>query len=236
MTLRRRRESAPAGYHQLLSDLKDPGCPVCRAVDRAVRRYLDALFWESVNDPYLRPRLRAAHGFCREHAVLALSMASRKGDGQGIAILYRDFLGHLREEAIAAANTRCTSVTRRNRYGDPRVLAPHVRCSACDSASHTAEMYVALLARAEPESEIGRAVRGDNRGLCVPHLIQGIAVASSPDECERLLDIYLRGDDRMNKDLDEYLRKQDYRYRHEGLSEDESSSWRRAVYQAIGGW
>jgi hypothetical protein len=135
LSLKKRAASIPAGYHQLLSDLKHPGCPVCRAVARSVRRYLDALFWESVNDPYLRPRLRAAHGFCREHALLALSMASRKGDGHGIAILYRDFLGHLREEATAAAGSRGTSLARRNRFGDPRLLAPRARCSACESAA-----------------------------------------------------------------------------------------------------
>ncbi len=97
-------------------------------------------------------------------------------------------------------------------------------------------MDLGLLARAEPGSEIGRAAREDGRGMCIPHLIQGIAVASSAEECDRLLDIYLRGDDRLKKDLDEYLRKQDYRFRHEGLSEEESTSWRRAVHRAIGGW
>ncbi len=158
-----------------------------------------------------------------------------KGDGHGVAILYRDFLGHLREEAIAAAGKRATSVARRNRHGDPRLLAPHARCSACESAAQTAEMDLGLLARAEPGSEIGRAAR-DSRGLCIPHLIQGIAVASAAEECERLLDIYLRGDDRLRNDLDGYLRKQDYRFRHEGLSEEESTSWRRAVHRAIGGW
>jgi hypothetical protein len=88
----------PAGYHDLLSDLEHPGCPVCRSVARHAARYLEELLWESVNDPYMRPRLREAHGFCREHALLAVQIAGRHDGGQGIAILYRDFLGHLRED------------------------------------------------------------------------------------------------------------------------------------------
>src|SRR5581483_11879733 len=48
------------GYHDLLADLRKPGCPACHGGHRAAWRFLDALLWEFVNDPDVRARLRSA--------------------------------------------------------------------------------------------------------------------------------------------------------------------------------
>lgn len=225
----------PAGYHDLLADLQHPGCPVCRAAARVAWRYLDALLWENVNDPGVRARLRAAHGFCREHALLAIQHAARQDDGQGIAILYLDFLGHLRREAQEAARGRGGFFRRRGRDAR-RHLEPHVVCSACDTVAGTAQTYLALLAREAPDSKIGRVARGSGRALCVPHLQQGLGAAGSEEERLRLLDIYVRAHDELRGHLSEYLRKRDYRFHGEGWTDDEAASWRRAVHRVVGGW
>jgi hypothetical protein len=41
-----------------------------RLEQQLVERYLDNQFYENVNNPDWRNRLRASHGFCREHAWL----------------------------------------------------------------------------------------------------------------------------------------------------------------------
>jgi hypothetical protein len=226
---------APAGYHDLLSDLDHPGCPVCRAAARHAGRYLEALLYESVNDPYVRRRLRAAHGFCREHALLALHVAAGQDGGQGIAILYGDFLGHLRKEAETAGRRRSSSLRPKGRDGAASLDA-HAACSACEAVAGTAQTYLDLLARAAPDSEIGRAARGLGRALCVPHLKDGLSAARSEDERLRLLDIYVRAHDELSGHLSEYLRKRDYRFHGEELTEEEAVSWRRAVHRVVGGW
>jgi hypothetical protein len=46
------------GYHDLMADLKKPGCPICHGAQRAAWKYLDGLLWEFVNDPGVRAGLR----------------------------------------------------------------------------------------------------------------------------------------------------------------------------------
>jgi Family of unknown function (DUF6062) len=225
----------PVGYHELLEDLRHRGCPVCRGVARHAARYVEGLLYESVNDPYLRPRLRAAHGFCRDHALLALQIAGRTDGGQGIAILYRDFLGHLRLEAEEAVRGGSASLRRRRRAVLDR-LRPHASCSACGTAAGTVHAYLVLLSGELASSEIGLAARAPGRGLCIPHLEDGLTIARSEEERLRLLDIYTRADDELRSQLSEYLRKRDYRFQAEGLTEDEAVSWRRAVHRVVGGW
>src|SRR5687767_11547818 len=74
--------------YKLLEACREPGCPVCRLEQRSVERYLDSQFYESVNNPAWRDRLRASLGFCQEHAWLAVDQ--RLGDALGFAIIYRD--------------------------------------------------------------------------------------------------------------------------------------------------
>ena len=50
-------------YDDLLEALATPGCAFCLLQQRAAERYLDALLWESVNDPSLRREVSAARGF-----------------------------------------------------------------------------------------------------------------------------------------------------------------------------
>ncbi len=107
------------GYHELLGDIRGPGCPVCRGCNMAAWRYIDSLLWEFVNDGGVRARLRRAHGFCREHALLALEVAAEQGAASGIATLYEDFLLHARQEAIAVIGRRPRRLLRTNSAPDP---------------------------------------------------------------------------------------------------------------------
>lgn len=218
-----------AGYHDLLDDLQRPGCPACHGANRAGWRYIDSLLWEFVNDAGVRARLRSSHGFCREHALLALEQA----DGLGIAILYEDFLRHLRGEAIRAARGRAQKLPVPRRRPDAARLAPHGECPACESGRQVAANYLGILATADPESEVGRAAGQELRGLCIPHLVQGLELASSHEDAERLLAIYLRGEAELRADLRELIRKERYQYRDEPRRR-EVGAWQRAVYRVVG--
>ncbi len=75
-------------YQELTIAMAHRGCPVCRLEARSVARYLDSVFYESVNDVGFRTELRAAGGLCPAHARTAVDM----GDVLGLAILGRDLL------------------------------------------------------------------------------------------------------------------------------------------------
>ena len=222
------------GYHELLGDIRGPGCPVCRGCNMAAWRYIDSLLWEFVNDGGVRARLRRAHGFCREHALLALEVAAEQGAASGIATLYEDFLLHARQEAIAVIGRRPRRLLRTNSAPDPVPLDPHERCPVCESVSRATDNYVRLLGGSEPDSEIGTAARRELRSLRLPHLRRGIELAASHDDAERLLHVYLRGEAELRTDLHEFLRKQSYVHRDEPVSQRERSSWRRAVHLVVG--
>ena len=217
------------GYHDLLDDLARPGCPVCHGANRAALRYIDGLLWEFVNDADVRARLRESHGFCREHALLMLEQA----DGLGVAILYEDFLRHLRGETVRAARGRARSLPGSRRRPAATRLAPHAECPACESGGQVAANYLRILATADAESEIGRAARQALRGLCIPHLVQGLEFASSKEDAERLLAIYLRGEAELHADLQEFIRKERYQHRDEPPGR-EVGAWQRAVHRVVG--
>ncbi|GBC86538.1 hypothetical protein HRbin12_00531 [bacterium HR12] len=214
------------GYHDLLADLRHPGCPACRAANRAAWRYLDALLWELVNDPETRARLRDNLGFCRTHAFMALSVASRQGASLGMAIIYEDLLGRAAEQVRAAAAPR-----RRGRRALPH---PPRRCAACESADQAAANALAVLAAAEEGSEPWRGIRQPGRGLCLPHVSLGLRLHPDETESARLAEAYLRGEAELRAALRELIRKHDYRFREEGITDEERASWVRAVHLIVG--
>lgn len=226
-----RRRATPleqrASYRDLLADLEKPGCPTCHGANRAAWRYIDGLLWESVNDPETRTRLRATHGFCRTHAFMALTIASQQGDSLGMAILYEDFLRNLREDVTMALQPR------RRRERTPS-LQPSRACIICESANGTAGNYLAIVATAEEGSAPWTAIRRPGRGLCLPHLALGFRLHRSEHERARLANAFLHGEAELEANLKELIRKHDYRFRDEGITDDERASWVHAVRRVVG--
>jgi hypothetical protein len=227
MRQRDRQLGDRVGFHDLMFDLQEPGCPVCDGAHHAAWRFLDSLLWEYVNDASIRARLRATRGFCREHAMMALTVASQQAAGSGVAILYEDFLRHALEDALTAIGPE----QRRRRR---RQIRTAERCMACTSAEQVADNYLDVLAFAEEGSDPWKRIREPLRGLCLPHLAFGLRRQRSDEEAARLVAIYLHGEGELRHDLSEFIRKQDYRYRPEGLTDEQSSSWRRAVFRVVG--
>jgi len=225
----------PAGYWDLRRDLEGPGCPACRGANRFARKYIDALLWEMVNDGHVRARLRAAHGFCREHTLLAIVAAREQSAQLGMALLYEDFLRHIRAEAVAVGRAKRGGARRTRRRPGPNVLAAHAVCPACESADRVVENYLAVLATAEPASEIGVAARSEGRLLCVPHFTMGAGIIGDPEGLERLTEIFLRGADELRTDLLEHARKHDYRYADEPPGR-EADAWVRGPEWVVGRW
>ena len=69
--------------------LKEPGCAVCRLASRSVGRLIQTVAYDQVNDIALRGELRAAHGFCNQHAYRWLREARNV---LGTAIIYRELI------------------------------------------------------------------------------------------------------------------------------------------------
>lgn len=74
--------------------------------------------------------------------------------------------------------------------------------------------------------EVGKA-------LCVPHLRLALGLATTPAQAELLALREVEALRALGCELSEYIRKQDYRFRHEPLGAEVDAPW-RAIAQVAG--
>ena len=222
--------ASAVGYRDLIADLDHAGCPVCRGASRSAWRLIDSILWESVNDPATRLRLRASHGFCREHLYMGAKVASSQAGGLGIAILLEDFLAHVALEAVQLSE----HPGRRARGRNGGALSTHGSCMACVSEDQIAFNYLTILSSVDEPDQVAIAIRRPDRGLCVPHLAQGFTWFPRSEARRRLVDIFLRSNERLRGDLAGFIRKHDYLNRDEGMTEREREALPRAIVQLVG--
>lgn len=71
-------------------------------------------------------------------------------------------------------------------------------------------------------------------GLCVPHLMQALALEKESAAREYLVEKHRRAFSVLLGELEEFCRKRDYRYSHETYGK-ESDAWIRTVKMLLGG-
>lgn len=223
-------------------------CPVCRLVERKVHDYLDALLYENVNDIPIRDRLRAAHGLCRVHAWQLAQMR----DGLGSAIIYKDVLNAILKEleqtryggggtlgsfarrlmgggGISPAENHDQ---RRTNTAASRRLVPHATCPACETADHMADVYLESLLEHITAPQFWEKYEPSG-GLCIPHLRRGLELARDEAGFRRLVEAQIKGMQALGAELDEFIRKTDYRFTDEEWGA-ERDSWLRAIETVVG--
>lgn len=222
-------------YYALLEACAQPGCPVCRIVQAEVRRYLERLFFDSVNDIDLREKLRLSRGFCAPHANLLLN--ARLGDALGLAIIYQDVFTNVLRELPAPSPARAGAAGLLQRLGGrltqvQQALRPRGRCPAC--VLHEADTRHALhvLGEALPDAALEQALQA-SEGLCLAHLQGALAQARDPAAFHILLEASRARLQALNVELAELIRKNDYRFRGEAFGA-EGDAWLRAVRLAVG--
>ncbi len=220
--------------HDLREALSQSGCPVCRLVEVDTGRYLDNLLWENVNDPGLRREIRRARGFCREHTRM---LASRPGASLGLALIARDVWGEIqhatetvRLPAPKARQTRAADIA----AGLLARLAPQGECPACVYARAMEDLYLdVLLGHLLGEDGLLAAYQA-SEGLCLPHFRQALARVRDGAVYAALVGAQRAAGQRRLAELDEFIRKNDYRFRDEPWGR-ERDAWRRALTALVGG-
>jgi hypothetical protein len=214
-------------FFELREALTGRECAVCALLGRSLKRYLDGIAYEGVGDQRTRAVIRAARGFCPEHG--RMFRAAR--DALGAAIVHRDVLSTLMRELTAAHHAppsieaRLRRVVRRARPG--AMLAPERPCPACEYLSEQEEVWIEGLVRHVADGMLVDALR-DSAGLCLPHLRRALTSAADTQTFERLREAQLAAWQRLAEELDEFIRKQDYRFQSEPGG-PESDSWSRAI-------
>jgi len=206
--------------------LREPGCAVCRLTHRSVVRLLKSIAYEQVNDVDLRRQLRAAGGFCSAHAHL---WAREAHSVLGTALIYRDVLHAALDEIGVAAPNGQRDRWLRGWLG--RTQDDH-SCPACQAQVQSEARYVeALMASVAVDADSRTALEA-SAGLCRRHTLA--AIRSGRDGSECITQRARQAVEALIADLDEVIRKEDYRFRHEPRSDSERTAPARAIAWAAG--
>lgn len=233
-------------YFELLDACKEPGCPICRLGHRSAKRHLDSVIYAGVNDTPLRATLRDSYGYCHEHAWLL----PESGDSAplGIAIIHRDILNTLRarlnEESFGKERRTSLRDAFASALGSPggtadlaaaRCLPAKAICPACERRDEAEGMaFQSLLEALAKGDQAMQSALASADGLCIPHLRQALDGAENLQSFETIVATSRAQLSALIKDLDEFIRKSDHRFRDEKISMEEGESWRRALQRASG--
>lgn len=214
--------------YELRDALTEPGCPICLLALRSVGRFIQATAYDRVTDVDLRAHLRAARGFCGVHAYRWLREARNV---LGTAQIYRDIIkaasaDDLSSPAIAAGWERLKRLAGR----PAEITRPTTQtCLACDAQHEAEDRYLDALEAFLHSQPGAREAFEASDGLCLPHIQRADAGGSRGRQREVLSGRARRRAESLMAMLDEVIRKEDYRFRHEERTADE----RRATADAV---
>jgi hypothetical protein len=210
--------------------LAEAGCPICRLAVAAVDHHIATIAYEGVNDIAFRDRLRAAGGFCPSHAYRWLRDSHNV---LGTALIYRDLLSTARRE-LEGTRPSGNLLTRWRRSAartdDVPDAGSTLECPVCKTQREAEARYLDALYAVLAERDGSEAfLRSD--GLCLPHA--RVALARGGQAGTRvqahMLDVLAH----LLAVLDEVIRKEDYRFRHEPRTEEERTAPATAVATAV---
>jgi hypothetical protein len=212
-------------YFTVLEALqKAKGCALCELEADGMRRYLDSLLYESVNDPGVRENLIRSKGYCLRHADLLLGFK----DGLGTAILYQDqvrlFLGFL--SGLQGMKAKVFKKKGAAEWGR------HQTCPACRLQIEGRQYHIDVLLEGLAHEEM-RAALEASPGLCVPHFLLTLDRTRDAERQRYLIELEEKRFRELLGELQEFCRKNDYRFRKEGFGK-EGDSWIRAVKMLTG--
>ncbi|HXH08167.1 MAG TPA: DUF6062 family protein [Alphaproteobacteria bacterium] len=218
-------------YFALLEAFGKSGCPVCRLMEEYSRRYLEAVFYEQVNDVGLRRKLREARGFCNWHAWLVKTIAS---SALGAAIIAKDLI----TEEIARLDALLRKPLAARLYHtikiSPKSLSTFLQgwrqkgiCPACEIILEHEQHALETILNFLHEAEFARLFES-SAALCVIHTRRAAEANGTHPHLQALLEIQRRKYIHLVGELEEFCRKHDYRFSHESWGA-ESRSWLRAI-------
>lgn len=220
-------------YDDIVAAMATPGCAFCALQLRAAERYIDALLWESVNDPRIRREVASARGFCNTHAWLLV----RPGGALSSAIIYKDVV-QTAARIVRAAPTARVSLWqraqawfgRRRPVADAlvRALEPERICPVCTNAAEIDAHLCATMLTAHAKSDDVLAHYRTSSGLCLSHFRTLLSHAQPPAVRAAFIAVQLDIWAALEGELAEFIRKSDHQARGEKFGA-ERDAWERAI-------
>jgi hypothetical protein len=207
--------SAPSEHVRFLEALQPGRCPICFLVHQYGFDHLKSLLDESVTDPHTRDRLYASKGFCRRHAWQGV----QQRQAIGMAAIYAGLL----EKEFRGFN----NFSRFWRGSRPKP------CPICQSEISCERVYSQQFAYSWSRSEELRKTFVEKGILCLPHFKSVLSQKAPSVSRNELKNAVLLSLEKLGKDLNEFLSKQDYHRIHEKIG-GEGNAWVTAVRMFCG--
>jgi hypothetical protein len=222
----------PRTRDDLIEAMGKRACPLCVLVERIERKAVDLFLYDQVNDISRRDALRASRGLCLYHT----SLLAEGRSALGIAILSRDILRAMTAE-LEAAKTPAKGFLSGIRSGQSGAqlaarLGPQAACPMCEERPRIEAPLIAGLLSNLGDAAFAAAFDACG-GLCRTHLGATLRVADTSTAAD-LAVRQAAAWRRLEAELDEFIRKHDYRFQEEIL-DDERDVWRRAL-RLSSGW
>ena len=184
------------------------GCPICSLTDKAVHDYIDALFYENVNDPVERTNFVKGHGFCPKHLKMVENHLNAHPELGilGVNILYHDLFDYL-EKALDEID---------GKFGDG--------CELCEVEKKAERRYLELFSEFFSFPDRREKYAQSVSMVCLRHTYMLREIKGF--EFNIFMKIQKEKLARLKKDMEEFIRKSDYRFSHEPLTSREGQAWR----------
>jgi len=229
-------ETKHLSYHALVEVLDGDGCPFCSLVLSAMERYFSTVVYEQVNDIGMRAALRASQGYCAAHGEMLRQARSALGS----AIIHRDLVNTLAralEGERLPANTPqdwLRGLVDAGHRPQGQVLAGAESCPACLRVYERERNYIDTLLLNWDDELLQNKFRA-SAGLCLSHLRLTLGRTKDAAQFDAIKAAHLTIWRDLIGELDEFIRKQDYRFADETIGA-EGTSWSRAIDLVSGTW
>jgi hypothetical protein len=169
----------------------------------------------------VRDGIRQARGYCNEHAWW---MAPDTVHQLGIGIIQQDMVETVLNMIETIPNGRAT---RHSAQGLLKRLRPTAKCPVCAHVRTMEDIALSALLEYMDDPDLAAALENSS-GLCLAHFSRALELVREADALKRLVDLQRRTLTALRDELAEFIRKNDYHFRDEGLGK-EGDSGRRAI-------
>jgi len=214
-------------YYALFSAIAQEGCPLCRLVEERITNYLKTWKYEGFTDVTIRAELCRAQGFCHAHTWQLVHM----GATLPLAQAYRDVVATIREELQQGKdlNPQPTAGGFLSRMFESKTEP--TACPACRYKAQAESNIIQNLRQSLNDDDFYQQLT-DSDGLCLPHFRLACTIklpgGGTGPWLNRLRQAQINRLQRLEQQLDELIRKHDYRFKDEPRG-PEMLSWKRAA-------
>ncbi len=218
-------------YFVFLEVLEKPGCPICHMVLEDSRQYLDNLLYERVLDVPTRLEFMESLGFCSWHTWQIPTLPLICSPAVGFSIFASDLLRKFALVAQATFNKdrrkHVWKLSFMKRFQSLFSRMKEKSCPACVHVAQNESNYLGELTDFIQEEQFLSAYRTSG-GICLRHFFRLEQCFSGHANFLLLARLQLDKVQSLRNTLDEFIRKQDHRFRDE-ITSSEAKAWRIAM-------